>query len=226
ILPPAPRQGVVINLPELRLYYYPPGTNTVVTAPVGIGREGWATPLGVTRVVAKEKDPYWYPTESVRADAERLGHPIPKMFPPGPDNPLGNYVMRLAWNTYLIHGTNNPAGVGLRSSAGCIRMYPEDIESIYKRVPVGTQVRVINEPLKMAWENEKLYVEVHPLLSDEPTPASMDTPSLVNKVSDIARAKNALIQWSAAKSALAQPTGIPTVIASKANKNGEQLGME
>ncbi|MGQ3891086.1 L,D-transpeptidase family protein [Legionella sp. CNM-4043-24] len=164
ILPPGKRQGLVINLAEYRLYYYPPGDNVVVTAPVGIGREGWNTPIGETRVTAKERDPIWRPTDNVRAEAARHGTPIPNSFPPGAGNPLGRHVLRLGWPTYLIHGTNRRDGVGSRVSAGCIRMTPEDIESLFDQVPVGTPVRVINQSVKTGYDKGKLYMEVHPLL--------------------------------------------------------------
>lgn len=164
ILPPAPREGVVINLAEYRLYYFPPNDNVVITMPVGIGREGWTTPLGVTKVTRKERDPIWRPTDKVRAEAAKHGTPIPNAFPPGEGNPLGRHVLRLGWPTYLIHGTNRRDGVGARVSAGCLRMMPEDIEYLFDLVEVGTPVRVINEPIKLGWQRGSLYMQVHPLL--------------------------------------------------------------
>lgn len=167
LLPPGPREGIVINLAEYRLYYYPPGDNVVVTMPVGIGREGWHTPVGKTRVTVKERDPVWHPTANVRAEAAKNGTPIPNEFPGGDGNPLGRHVLRLGWATYLIHGTNRRDGVGSRVSAGCIRMMPEDIEQLFDRVAVGTPVTVMNEPLKLGLMNGQLYLQVHPALTDE-----------------------------------------------------------
>lgn len=167
VLPPGPREGIVINLAEYRLYYYPPGDNVVITMPVGIGREGWHTPTGKTKVTRKERDPVWHPTANVRAEAAKNGTPIPSEFPAGEGNPLGRHVLRLGWPTYLIHGTNRRDGVGSRVSAGCIRMMPEDIEQLFERVNVGTPVTVMNEPLKLGFMQGQLYLQVHPALTDE-----------------------------------------------------------
>jgi L,D-transpeptidase ErfK/SrfK len=168
ILPPGPREGIVVNLPEHRLYYFPKpkrgGPIEVITYPVSIGKMDWRTPLGVTHVIQKQKDPTWYPTESVRKEHEAAGDPLPAKVPPGPDNPLGLYAMRLAAGngTYLIHGTNNPIAVGLAVTHGCIRMYPDDVAALFPLIPVGTSVRLINEPVKVAWVDGELLLEAHP----------------------------------------------------------------
>jgi L,D-transpeptidase ErfK/SrfK len=168
ILPPGPREGIVVNLPEHRLYYYPKpkrgGPIEVITYPVSIGKMDWRTPLGVTHVISKQKDPTWYPPESVRKEHAAAGDPLPARVPPGPDNPLGAYAMRLAAGkgTYLIHGTNNPIAVGLAVTHGCIRMYPDDVAALFPLIPVGTQVRLINEPVKVAWVDGELLLEAHP----------------------------------------------------------------
>jgi L,D-transpeptidase ErfK/SrfK len=164
ILPDVPRTGIVINLAEYRLYYFPPDENIVISFPVGIGKEGWNTPLGVTKVTAKTTNPIWRPTSNVLAAAEELGAPLPEQFPSGADNPLGKYALRLGWPTYLIHGTNRTDGVGARVSAGCIRMLPEDIEELFDLVSVGTSVRVINESVKIGREDNKLLIQIYPLL--------------------------------------------------------------
>lgn len=213
ILPPGPRRGIVINLAELRLYYYPPGKNIVITEPVGIGKiGGWQTPVGRTKIIGKQKNPYWYPTENVRAKAAEDGYPIPKVFPPGPDNPLGQYAMRLGWQEYLIHGTNRPTGVGQRVSAGCIRMFPEDIYRLYHMVKVGTPVRIINEPFKVGWKNGRLYLETHRPLLEEMPMYSEDVVPLVNLVSKIATRKGVLVRWDVARKEVKLPTGIPKLI--------------
>ena len=168
ILPAGPREGIVVNLPEHRLYYYPKpkrgGPIQVITYPVSIGKMDWRTPLGVTHVIQKQKDPTWYPTESVRKEHEANGDPLPPKVPPGPDNPLGQYAMRLAAGngTYLIHGTNNPIAVGLPVTHGCIRMYPDDVAALFPLIPVGTSVRLVNEPVKVAWVDGELLLEAHP----------------------------------------------------------------
>ena len=168
ILPPGPREGIVVNLPEHRLYYYPKpkrgGPIQVITFPVSIGKMDWRTPLGVTHVIQKQKDPTWFPTDSVRKEHEAAGDPLPAKVPPGPDNPLGQYAMRLAAGngTYLIHGTNNPIAVGLAVTHGCIRMYPDDVAALFPLIPVGTPVRLINVPVKVAWVDGELLLEAHP----------------------------------------------------------------
>ncbi|HEY2683676.1 MAG TPA: L,D-transpeptidase family protein [Steroidobacteraceae bacterium] len=168
ILPPGPREGIIVNLPEHRLYYYPKpkrgGPVEVITYPVSIGKMDWRTPLGVTHVIQKQKDPTWYPPESVRKEHLAAGDPLPATVPPGPDNPLGQYAMRLAAGngTYLIHGTNNPIAVGLAVTHGCIRMYPADVAALFPLIPVGTPVRLINEPVKVAWVDGELLLEAHP----------------------------------------------------------------
>ncbi|WP_133127223.1 L,D-transpeptidase family protein [Legionella nagasakiensis] len=167
VLPAVPRRGIVINLPEYRLYYFPEHDNVVITQPVGIGRQGWNTPIGVTHIIAKQKDPIWRPTVNLKAYATKQGQLLPEEFPPGPANPLGRYVLRLGWSTYLIHGSNHADGVGMRASAGCIRMLPDDIEYLYELVNVGTQVKIINEPLKFGQLDDIVYMEAHPMLQEK-----------------------------------------------------------
>ena len=148
ILPAVPRQGIVINIPEMRLYYYPAKQagqpQQVVTHPIGIGREGRDTPLGKLSIIQKRENPSWTPPESVRKEHAADGDILPAVVPPGPDNPLGTRAMRLSNPSYLIHGTHRPYGVGLRVSSGCIRLYPEDIESLFSKVPLSTPVNIIN----------------------------------------------------------------------------------
>lgn len=166
ILPSVPRKGIVINLAEYRLYYFPPDENLVVTFPIGIGKKGWSTPVGITKVTAKVTHPTWRPTAKVLAAAEEIGAPLPDIFPPGPNNPLGDYALRLTWPSFLIHGTNRLDGIGARVSAGCIRMLPSDIEYLYQMVDVGTQVRVINEPIKLGRMGKQGFLQIHPPLSE------------------------------------------------------------
>ncbi len=168
VLPPGPRSGLVLNLAEYRMYYYPetkPGeTPKVHTYPMSIGRMDWETPLGRTKIVAMAKNPAWYPPQSVRDEHAADGDPLPRIVPPGPDNPLGTRALRLGLPGYLIHGTNRPAGVGMRVSHGCIRMFPEDVEFLFDRIPLNTVVRIIDMPVKVGWDGEALVAEVHPLL--------------------------------------------------------------
>ncbi len=149
VLPPGPREGVVINLGQMRLFYFPPAgqgePRRVVTHPVGIGVEYDATPLGSTTVVRKQHLPTWYPPETIRRKRAAEGEILPEFVPPGPNNPLGEYALYLGFATYLVHGTNRPWGIGMRVSGGCIRMYPEDIAALFPQVPVGARVRIMDQ---------------------------------------------------------------------------------
>jgi len=168
VLPPGPREGLVLNLAEYRMYYFPQPRDGepayVYTYPMSIGRMDWETPLGETRIVAMAKNPAWYPPQSVRDEHAADGDPLPRVVPAGPENPLGTRALRLGLPGYLIHGTNRPAGVGMRVSHGCIRMFPEDIEFLFQHITVNTVVRIINAPVKIGWNGEDLVAEVHPLL--------------------------------------------------------------
>jgi L,D-transpeptidase ErfK/SrfK len=177
VLPRAPHRGIVVNVAELRLYYFPDADGRrVITHPISIGRMDWATPLGTTSVVGKVKNPSWYPPESIRAEHLERNDPLPRIVPPGPDNPLGTHALRLGLAGYLIHGTNKPSGVGMRVTHGCIRMFPEDIEALYKTVPAGTRVHIVNQPLKLGWGDAGLYLEAHPPLLQLPI-ATEDEPA-------------------------------------------------
>jgi len=172
VLPLAPRVGIVLNIAAKRLFYYPPSLDgeprVVETFPIGIGRAGWATPTGVTTIKSKARDPVWFVPASVRAEHLAAGDPLPRQVPAGPDNPLGRYALGLGMPGYLIHGTNKPAGVGMRVSHGCVRLYPEDIEYVYGQVQVGTQVRIVNQPYLFGWYENQLYLEAYsPLDEDE-----------------------------------------------------------
>jgi L,D-transpeptidase ErfK/SrfK len=159
VLPDAKRLGIVVNLAEMRIYYFHErdGNGYVDTYPIGVGREGFYTPLGVYKVTGKEKDPYWYPPESIRQENPEL----PAAVPPGPDNPLGAYKIMIDLQGYRIHGTNRPWGVGRRVSHGCIRLYPEDIARLYGMVGPGERVEIVYQPVKAGLEDGRLMVEVH-----------------------------------------------------------------
>jgi L,D-transpeptidase ErfK/SrfK len=171
VLPAAPRDGIVLNIASKRLFYYPPvgedGVRRVMTFPIGIGRVGWETPLGAATVVSKARDPHWWVPASVREEHEELGDPLPAVVPPGPDNPLGRYVLKLDMPGYLIHGTNQPYGVGMRVSHGCVRLYPENIETLYPLVATGASVTIVNQPYLAGWRHGELYFEAHRPLEDD-----------------------------------------------------------
>lgn len=168
VLPRGSRRGVILNLAEYRLYYFPEAkegqTAYVMTYPISIGRMDWETPLGKTTVISKVRNPSWYVPQSVLDEHAADGDPLPRIVPPGPANPLGKFAMRLGLPGYLIHGTNRPAGVGMRVTHGCVRMFPEDIEYLFGKVDVSTVVRIVNEPVKMGWDGDQLVMEVHPIL--------------------------------------------------------------
>ncbi|WP_253444245.1 L,D-transpeptidase family protein [Halomonas sp. Y3] len=186
ILPEAERTGVVINIAELRLYYFPEARNgetpRVETYPIGIGREGYDTPLGVTKTTMRLEDPAWYPPRSIREEAAERGDPPPAVVPPGPDNPLGRHAILLDIPGYLIHGTNDPDGIGMRASRGCIRMFPEDVESVFHNVPVGTRVNIIDQPIKVGWQEGQPLVQVFEPLEEQEhgMSALIDTISRLN----------------------------------------------
>lgn len=164
ILPNVQRKGIVINLAELRLYYFEPQLNKVHIFPVGIGRIGRDTPEMVTTISQKRPNPTWTPPSSIRKEYLAKGVELPAVVPAGPDNPLGEYALRLAYGVgdYLIHGTNKDFGIGLRVSSGCIRMNPEDISWLFAQVNLGERVTVINEPIKVALEPDRsVFIEAH-----------------------------------------------------------------
>lgn len=303
ILPDAPHVGIVLNIPEMRLYYYPGQYETVVTKPavkaktppksdpkakdakggkdaktgkdvkdpkaakagkdgkgakdakakapasrpvqapakpaettvvmkgaatqvvtfpVSIGRMDWRTPLGATRVIEKLKDPVWRPPESIKKEHAKDGEILPDVVPAGPNNPLGQFAMKLGVPGYLIHGTDvdKAYGIGMRVTHGCIRMYPEDIAKLFPQVSVGTPVRLVNQPIKLGWAGEDLYMEVHQPLDED----RMSYDELLRLALGLIEKKTAghgvVLDGAAVKKALEQPTGVP-VLVSKAVAIGE-----
>lgn len=190
LLPNAPRTGIVVNLPELRLYYYPPAkpgaARVVITYPLGIGSEGRAIPLASTKIIEKKVDPVWVVPESIRVEHAAEGEYLPKRVPPGPDNPLGRYALRLGLSSYLIHSTNRPYSVGMRVSHGCLRMYPEHIAELYPQVVTGTPVQIVDQPYKVGWHDGKLYLESHPpMVEAGHTPESNLTPMVAAVTAEV-----------------------------------------
>ena len=217
VLPAAPHEGLVINLAQLRVFYYPKVKDgepqTVITHPIGIGKVGWQTPEGTTKVTGKRTNPTWFPPASVRKEHKEAGDPLPSKVPPGPDNPLGAYMMTLGWPSYLIHGTNKPYGVGLRSSHGCMRFYPEDIAELYGKIPVGTKVTVVNQPFVFGWHEGALYVQAFPVMEDDQREHPKAADKLLNAaISDEMWQKvkyhGAAIDLEVVNGLMAQPRGI------------------
>ena len=214
ILPDAPREGIVINLAEMRLYAFT-GPEPL-TFPIGIGREGLDTPLGSTHVRAKAAGPTWRPTERMRAEDPTL----PEVVPPGPDNPLGTHALYLGWPQYAIHGTAKPFGIGRRVSSGCIRLSPPDIPVLFEAVPVGAPVVVVDQPVKSAWLDGALYMEVSPTVEQTSAladgqatgePVALDGAALA-RLQALAAEHGAEIDWAAVRGALRAARGVPTPV--------------
>lgn len=225
ILPRAPRQGVVLNLPELRMYYYPKPVKgeapLVVTYPISIGRMDWQTPIGETHVVKKVTNPAWYPPESIRKEHAEDGRPLPKVVPAGPDNPLGAFAIRLAIPGYLIHSTNKPAGVGMRVTHGCIRMYPEDIETLFSDIPVGEKVLIINQPYKVGWSLDGLYMEAHMPLEEDAETLGKDMTSVTEMLVAATSKRNGPVDWDRVRVIFEQADGLPARMSNEAGTTVE-----
>jgi L,D-transpeptidase ErfK/SrfK len=218
LLPPGVHEGIVVNLPEHRLYYFPKPrkgeTPQVITYPVSIGKMDWNTPLGKTRIVDKRKNPTWSPPESVRKEHEERGDPLPAVVKAGPDNPLGAYAMRLGITpgAYLIHGTNNPIAVGMAITHGCIRMYPEDIEALFPLVPVNTPVWLVNEPVKVARIGGEVWLEVHPPVDAEGQRAEVDLEGFYARANSALGETPAAIHWDFVLTTLKDASGLPQMV--------------
>lgn len=216
ILPDAPREGIVLNIAELRLYYYPKANSgeerVVYTYPVSIGRMDWNTPMGVTKVVAKDVDPAWRPPPSIKAEHAAEGDILPDVIPGGPDNPLGRYAMRLGVPGYLIHSTNKPYGIGMRVTHGCVRMYPEDIEGLFKMVSVGIPVRLVDQPVKVGRINGHWLVEAHEPLEEDNIPIKVTMGQATRAVIAKTGPDMPGIDQAALEAVIEQASGIPASI--------------
>jgi len=213
VLPDTPRRGVILNIASKRLFYYPAvgeGERVqVMTYPIGIGRIGWETPLGDTKVVAKARDPHWYVPWSVQQERKEMGNPLPPVVPPGPDNPLGSYVLKLEMPGYLIHGTNQPYGVGMRVSHGCVRLYPENIELLYSMVDIGEPVSIVNEPFLVGRLNGELYLESHTPLEDDTITPDERLQKIFDRARNVSGAFNDQAEIGYAKAVAGDARGVP-----------------
>ncbi len=216
LLPDTPHKGLVLNLPEYRLYFYPKQKQgepkQVLTHPISIGRVDWDTPLGKTEIIAKKENPTWTPPQSIKDEHAAKGETLPDVVAAGPDNPLGLFALRLGVPGYLIHSTNKPYGVGMRVSHGCIRMYPEDIEKLFPQVKKGMVVYIVNQAIKVGWSENKLYIEVHPELEGQ---EKNYLDRLAIALDLIERANNGqlpVLNGAILRQALEQRNGIPVAI--------------
>jgi L,D-transpeptidase ErfK/SrfK len=217
VIPKAPRDGIVINTAEMRMYYFngkdASGAKRLMTFPISIGREQWVTPKGRTTVVGKVKNPAWHPPKSIRKEHAEEGDILPMVVPAGPDNPLGTHALMLGIEGYLIHGTDKPFGIGMRVTHGCIRMYPEDIVTMFNATRVGTPVYIVNQPLKVGIAGGNIYLEVHPHLEEEQGAADEQLYSTAVKlILERVKGYDAALVWSDIKNALQSPTGVPHVV--------------
>ncbi len=221
VLPEAPRTGLVINIPAMRIFYFPPAKKgekqVVFTHPIGIGKMGWSTPEGVTKITRRQKDPTWHVPVSVRKEHHENGEDLQPVIGPGPDNPLGKYAFYLEWPSYLIHGTNKPSGVGLRSSHGCMRLYPEDIEQFFNMIPVGTQVRVVNQPYVLGWHEGQLYLQPYDVLEDDKRDwkrgqQKLLTKSLAPRLQQDLKEQKEEIDWKLVGQLSHDPHGVPVPV--------------
>ncbi|MBC8027490.1 MAG: L,D-transpeptidase family protein [Steroidobacteraceae bacterium] len=222
VLPNVPREGIVINAAAMRLFYYPKtkkGEKQFVhTYPIGIGKVGWKTPEGTTTLVRRKKDPEWRPTASIiKEHLKERGEKLEAVVKAGPDNPLGRHAFYLGWPTYMIHGTNKPAGVGLRSSHGCIRLYPEDIAALFESAPIGTPVRVVNQPFLFGWHDGALHIQAFDVLEDDARDWKKAQAKLLNKamaerIQKELQARKEKIDWDAVAKLTHEPRGIPVSV--------------
>lgn len=217
ILPEAPRQGIVINTAEMRLYHFEAAKGEqparVGVYAISIGRDGRETPLSAARVTRKAENPTWYPTENIRRERAARGEPVPAVVPPGPANPLGTRALYLNLPAYLIHGTNREMGIGMQVTAGCVRMYPEDIEYLYDRVPVGSKVEIVHQPVKAGWSGDVLYVESHtPLEGSELTPEERLQQLRAAIARTVGDRADFTVHWDKVRQAVLESTGVPVPV--------------
>jgi L,D-transpeptidase ErfK/SrfK len=221
VLPDAPRVGIVVNIPEMRMYVFPPGdaknpATQVITYPISVGRMDWKSPMGVTKIVEKIKNPTWTPPESIKKEHALEGEILPDVVPAGPDNPLGQFAMRLGVKgSYLIHGTGQDKadGIGMMVTHGCMRMYPEDVAQLFPKVSVGTQVNLVNQPVKVGWNGNALYIEVSQPLDEDHLGydqlRALAMPLIQKKTAD---RPDFVLNEDALRQALQKPNGIPVAI--------------
>ncbi len=216
LLPDTPHEGLVLNLPEYRMYYYPkPGNDearTVYTHPISIGRVDWDTPLGKTQIIAKNRNPVWRPPQSIKDEHAAMGDILPDVFPAGPENPLGLFALRLGVPGYLIHSTNKPYGVGMRVSHGCIRMYPEDIEKLFPQIKTGTAVHIVDQSIKVGWSNNILYIEVYPDLEGKELSYNEKLSKALDLIEQTNHGQIPVLDGNKLRLAIQQNNGIPVPI--------------
>lgn len=217
ILPAVPRKGIVINVPEMRLYFFSETTKkqtaSVAIYPVSVGRGEWNTPVTKTRLTGRAKNPTWYPPKTIRDEHAARGDILPMQVPPGPDNPLGEYLLMLDIPSYFIHGTNKRFGIGMQVTHGCIRMYSQDIERLVKQAPNNTTVTIINQTFKTGWHDRQLYIEVHRPLENNGRVASINRADYVEAVLSAAKDyPDTWINWERFEEVISEASGVPVQV--------------
>lgn len=224
VLPNVAHKGIVINIPEMRIYYFPPEDSEyhgkVFTYPIGIGRQGWSTPLAETKITQKIPHPTWTPPASIKKEHAKKGDPLPDVVAAGPNNPLGQYALRLALPAYLIHGTNKPQGIGMRVSHGCIRLFPEDISALFSMASVGTSVNIVSEPYKVGWQGNKLIMEAHPPDANGDAPVKSYTPWVQSLIAATQDNPGAPVDWEHAEAVVQNSDGMPHTIGIDPRRDG------
>lgn len=209
LLPNQPRQGIVINLPEMRMYYFLANSQEVLTYPIGIGKIDKTIPIKKATIVGKKVNPTWIPPQDIRDFNLEKGIVLPKVMPPGPDNPLGPYAIYTSLSTYLIHSTIFPESIGTRASFGCIRMYEDDIKEFFPSIKNNIPVSIINSPAKAGWQDKQVYLEIHPPLEEHKNAADASLPGVVALISNLTKEKDVLIDWQAVAFISKEKDGIP-----------------
>lgn len=215
LLPNQPREGIVVNLPEMRMYYYIPGTERVVTYPIGIGRIGKTIPIATATITKKIKDPSWVPTPDIREFNLAQGIVLPQVMPAGPDNPLGPYAIYMSVPTYLIHSTIFPESIGKRASFGCLRMYESDIKDFFPSITPGIPVVIINSPIKVAWQKNHLFMEAHSSLEEHTGSFDATLPGTVTQIHNLTKNQDTLVDWQAVSFIEKERDGLPHEIGVK-----------
>lgn len=217
LLPNQPRRGIVVNLPEMRMYYYV--GDRVYTYPIGIGKIGKTIPITRTSITRKTKDPIWIPPEDIREFNMEQGIVLPRVMPAGPDNPLGPYAIYMKLPTFLMHSTIFPESIGKRASFGCIRMYESDIKEFFPSVSGGIPVAIINSPTKIGWENDKLYLESHVPLEEHGEAYDASLPGMVHIIANASKNQATLVDWQLVSYMAKARDGIPHEIGMKLPAN-------
>ncbi|MBA3661358.1 MAG: L,D-transpeptidase family protein [Gammaproteobacteria bacterium] len=219
LLPSQARQGIVINLPEMRMYYYPPGSNVVLTYPIGIGKIGKTIPIKNAVITRKTENPTWVPPDDIREFNLQQGIVLPQVMPPGPDNPLGPYAIYMSIPTYLIHSTIFPESIGKRASFGCIRMYESDIQEFFPSIQGGISVAIINSPVKVGWQDDRLYMEAHEALEEHSDAPDASLPGMVQMISNKASDQPVLVDWQMVSYLARERDGLPHEIGVRIPRN-------